>query len=153
MGVGHHCAGDRGRESERAREREVRRMRDAGIAECIWHGGRRRRALQSAVPTREHRRRFSNSKCFLEGFLEGAWKGFLKDRVLRKVLRREHLETAPIRCLEGTNTYRCRVRPFSCTLFGCAFWASKYGISPKFRSGGSFDQLHLVVLVKKRLFS
>ena len=34
-------------------------------------------------------RRFSNSKCFLEGFLEGACKGFGKDKVLRRVLRRE----------------------------------------------------------------
>ena len=35
-------------------------------------------------------RRFSNSKCFLEGFLEGACKGFsVKTTVLRRVLRGE----------------------------------------------------------------
>ena len=34
-------------------------------------------------------RRFSSSKCFLEGFSEGACKGFSKDKVLRTVLRRE----------------------------------------------------------------
>ena len=39
-------------------------------------------------------RRFFNSKCFLEGFLEGAKapvRAFSKDKVLRRVLRRERL--------------------------------------------------------------
>ena len=35
-------------------------------------------------------RRLSNNQCFLEGFLEGACKGFFsKDKVLRSVLGRE----------------------------------------------------------------
>ena len=38
---------------------------------------------------RRHLTKFSNSKCFLEGFLEGACKVFSKDKVLRRVLRRE----------------------------------------------------------------
>ena len=49
-------------------------------------------------------RRFSNKKCFLEGLLEGACKGFSKDKVLRRVLRRERL-------IEGA--YKAETRLFT----------------------------------------
>ena len=46
--------------------------------------------MQPHATLRRVLRRFSNSKCFLEGFLEGACKAFFgKDKVLRRVLRRE----------------------------------------------------------------
>ena len=46
--------------------------------------------MQQHATLRRVLRRFSNSKCFLEGFLEGACKGFQYiDKVLRRVLRRE----------------------------------------------------------------
>ena len=45
--------------------------------------------MQPHATLRRVLRRFSNSKCFLEGFFEGACKGFGKDKVLRRVLRIE----------------------------------------------------------------
>ena len=47
--------------------------------------------MQQHATLRRVLRRFSNSKCFLEGFLEGACKGCRKDKVLRTVLRRKRL--------------------------------------------------------------
>ena len=46
--------------------------------------------MQQHATLRRVLRRFSNSKCFLEGFLEGAClRVFSKDNLLRRVLGRE----------------------------------------------------------------
>ena len=64
--------------------------------------------MQQHATLRRVLRRFSNSKCFLEGFLDGTYKGFQKGQgflegsILWKALRR---------CSEGRNTFFCRVRP------------------------------------------
>ena len=57
-------------------------------------------------------RRFSNSKRFLEGFLEGACRGFsVKTRFLEGFLEGSFSWKALRRCLEGRNTSFRRVRP------------------------------------------
>ena len=57
-------------------------------------------------------RRFFNSKCFLEGFLEGACKGCsVKTRFLEGFLEGSVSYKALRRCLEGRNTSFRRVRP------------------------------------------
>ena len=63
-------------------------------------------------------RRFSNSKCFLEGFLEGACKVFFsKDRVLRRVLRREcFIEGAWKVLRRQKHVLSQSTTPFACTL-------------------------------------
>ena len=59
-------------------------------------------------------RRFSNNKCFLEGFLEGACKGFsVKASFFEGFLEGSILWMALRGCLEGGNTSFRGVRPLS----------------------------------------
>ena len=55
-------------------------------------------------------RRLFHGKCFLDGFLEGALQGvFRKDKVLRRVLRRERFIEGAEKVLRGRNTSYRRV--------------------------------------------
>ena len=66
-----------------------------------------------------------NSKCFLEGFLEGACKVFSKDKVLRRVLRRERfIEDAWKVLKREKHVLSQSTTPFACTLLVApdTFW-------------------------------